>query len=147
MPNFSHITLVTDEITMPINPKIKSLHDAVEAYCEKRGINAKTIATVVEKFTGHLSSRWEHLCDAAHSEDNGGKISFSFKIDMDLNGKSPVGHVQFSFTPEKIKDASYFDVGDPNQTEMQLDGGANPPATPARRTRRPRATVREASNA
>lgn len=147
MPTECRIILVNNEITMPINPKIKTLHDAVEAYCEKRGINAKTIATVVEKFTGHLSSRWEHLCDAAHSEDNGGKISFSFKIDMDLNGKSPVGHVQFSFTPEKIKDASDFDVGDPNQTDLPLDGGVNPPATPARRTRRPRATVREASNA
>jgi hypothetical protein len=117
--------------------KTKSLHDAAAAFAEKTGMNAKTIALVTETFLGLLAARWEHICDAAYDEDNGGKISVSMSMNLNFQAKTPVGDITLRFVPKTVKDSDTFAVEDPDQP--LLPGRTVEEAMAERRPRRGRA--------
>ena len=103
------------------------LSEAVAEYSGKTGVNAAAIVAITEKFVGLLASRWEHICDAAHDDENNGKISLSCPIALDFTHKTPVGVICLRFTPQKINDDATFQTPDPDQTEMPLDVSVRAP--------------------
>jgi hypothetical protein len=114
-----------------LNTKQKALRKAVTDYCEKTGVNAATISVVTEKFVGMLAARWEHICDVAIADENGGKVKVGFGINFDMTHKVPVGTMAMSFS-QVTKDDCNFQVDDPNQPALPFAEAVRQqrPATP-----------------
>src|SRR5262245_33799739 len=112
----------------------QKLHEAVTALSGLSGVNAATITAAAEKFICLLSSRWEHICDVALSEENEGTIAVGFSIKLDMGAPTPRGEVTLSFS-QRARDGVTFTVEDPNQLPMPLSDASGPyrPARPARR--------------
>jgi hypothetical protein len=125
-----------------MTPEARALHEAVERYSGKAGMNAATIGTVTQKIIGLLSSRWEHICDVAMDEPNGGQVNVCFTIHFDMTRKAPCGKVLISFT-QRTKDEADFQVDDPTQTSLPFAQAVGREATPLiTRTPRPRRGAR-----
>src|SRR4051812_23184996 len=104
---------------MPQAPKIKALHDAVAAYSEKTGVNAKTLGVITEHFVGLLATHWELIADSCFDDDNEKHtMVLNVPITLNLSNKMPVGNIGISFTPKKVSDSLAWGVDDPDQPAL-----------------------------
>ena len=94
-----------------------------------------SIGSVTMRLAALLSNRWEHIVDLGLHDGNGGKVSFSFSVKMNVSGKMPTGTIKLAFA-HRTEDETTFAVEDAEQAALLFaEVVASNPATRTRRGR------------